>query len=287
MTFAEHQGGPGPGIEPGSGDPQSPRISPTPTRPSVPLIIPYILTISLITGIVPHRKRINNNLDSLYVLTLNIIDAELELVPESMWDDYQIRKVAKNLGKKYNEMLLDSNYMHGAIERYLPGMSNRMGRPDIFHTLLNVTQDSILNKKGHLNVNIHTKHNSIIRVSPETRIPKSYNRFAGLFEKLLTRGDLKSPDGKTLISIGEGRFEDLLRGDGTDILMSPKGEIAKMNEVVKFKDMNVFIGGFSEGDFKSHVYERLKAFSIFDEELTIWTVGWEIMSSYERMIGLL
>ncbi|MGP6207376.1 16S rRNA methyltransferase [Cuniculiplasma sp. SKW3] len=221
------------------------------------------------------------------MLTLNIIDAELELVPESMWEDYQIRKVAKNLGKKYNEMLLDSNYMHGAIERHFPGMSNRMGRPDIFHTFLNVTQDSILNKKGELRINIHTKNDKIIRISPETRIPKSYNRFAGLFEKLLSKGNLVSPDGKTLISIEDGKFHRLLRGDGTDLLLSPKGRMAKIGDVIKSGNLNVIIGGFSEGDFISPIYDELDSVSIFEEELTIWTVGWEIISSYERTFGII
>ena len=221
------------------------------------------------------------------MLTLNVIDAELELVPESMWDDYQIRKVAKNLGKKYNEMLLDSNYMHGAIERYFPGMSNRMGRPDIFHTFLNVVQDSILNKKGYLRVNIHTKHNKIIHISHEARIPKSYNRFVGLFEKLLSKGNLTSPDGKVLLSIEDGGFEKLIRGDRNNILLSPAGERTKMDGIVNMGDLNVLIGGFSEGDFVSPVYQKLKSYSIFNEELTIWTVGWEVISTYERAMGMI
>ncbi len=226
-------------------------------------------------------------INSRNVLILNIIDAELELVPEIMQDDYQIRKVAKNLGKKYDEMLLDSNYMHGAIERFFPGKSNRMGRPDIFHTLLNFTQDSILNKKNMLRVNIHTKNNQIIRIAPETRIPKSYNRFAGLMEKLLAKGDLKSPEGKTLLSIENGSWENLLSDKYENVLLSPSGEKIKASDIPLSLDASVFIGGFSEGDFTSNVYEKMHPYSIFHEELTIWTIAAETISTFERKFDLL
>ncbi len=45
------------------------------------------------------------------MLQLNIIDSELELVPEEMCDDYQIRKIANTRNKRPEDMILDSNYM--------------------------------------------------------------------------------------------------------------------------------------------------------------------------------
>ena len=221
------------------------------------------------------------------MLQLNIIDSELELVPEKMCDDYQIRKIANTRNKRPEEMILDSNYMHGAIDRAYPGKSNRIGRPDIFYHLLNVTQDSILNRLGYLETVIHTKNDEIIRINSETRMPKSYNRFIGLMEKLLKNGKLESPDGKVLMYVEKGKWNSMDHDDYGRILLSPKGKKTRPSGIFRNKNnYSVFIGGFSEGDFVSPVYRELEPISIFDDELTIWTVGWEIISSMETLEGI-
>ena len=167
------------------------------------------------------------------MLQLNIIDSELELVPETLLDDFQIKKIAKTREKRPSEMILDSNYMHGAIDRKFPGNSNRMGRPDIFHHLLNVTQDSILNKRGLLEINIHTKNDLIIHIDRETRIPRSYNRFLGLIEKLFVKGILESPDGKVLMNIDSGKWDSLMKNDYEKVLLSPRGSLCKPSNLIK------------------------------------------------------
>ncbi|ETO22518.1 ribosome biogenesis protein NEP1, partial [Reticulomyxa filosa] len=45
--------------------------------------------------------------------------------------------------------------------------------------------DSPLNKAGLLKVMIHTQNNVLIDVNPKLRIPRTYNRFAGLMVQLL------------------------------------------------------------------------------------------------------
>ncbi len=221
------------------------------------------------------------------MLQLNIIDSELELVPETLLDDFQIRKIAKTREKRPSEMILDSNYMHGAIDRKFPGSSNRMGRPDIFHHLLNVTQDSILNKRGLLEINIHTKNDLIIHIDRETRIPRSYNRFLGLIEKLFVKGILESPDGKVLMNIDSGKWDNLMKNDYEKVLLSPRGPLCKPSDLInRDKNYCIIMGGFSEGDFSSPVYEKLEAKSVFEEELTIWTVAWEMIASMETVKNL-
>jgi hypothetical protein len=118
-------------------------------------------------------------MDTPAMLNLVFVDSELETIPEEMIDDYAVRKFAKEKKKPPQEVLLDSNFLHGAIERFFPGKANRMGRPDIFYHMMQVAQSSILNLKGGLRVYIHTKNNFVITIRPETRIPKSYNRFEG------------------------------------------------------------------------------------------------------------
>ena len=221
------------------------------------------------------------------MLEILIVDAELQLVPAEMHGDKQIRKLAVERGKRPEELLLDSNFMHSAIERYFPGRSNRMGRPDIFHMLMNVVLESILNKEADLRLNIHTVEGKFIKVNPNTRIPKSYNRFVGLIEKLLQKGKIESPDGKVLMNLEKISLKDHLNDGMHNILLSPDGHLIKSGELpFDERDTRVVIGGFSEGKFVSDFSGIEEKYSIFEEELTIWTVANECIASYERYLKL-
>jgi rRNA small subunit pseudouridine methyltransferase Nep1 len=219
------------------------------------------------------------------MLKLLIADAELELIPREMLDDYSIRLHAKKRKKPPQKILLDSNYMHSAIDRFFPGESNRRGRPDIIYHLLAIVMESILNKKGGMRIWIHTRNNLILEISPETRLPKSYNRFVGLMEDLFEKGEIKYEE-KTLLRIHNGDVAKMinLSESGNIKVLSPVGKMTQVPELLDSENENIsfLIGGFSEGDFISDVYEIGEAFSIFDEELTIWSVAMEIIAQYER-----
>ncbi len=219
------------------------------------------------------------------MLKLLIADAELELIPREMLDDYSIRLHAKKRKKPPQKILLDSNYMHSAIDRFFPGESNRRGRPDIIYHLLAIVMESILNKKGGMRIWIHTRNNLILEISPETRLPKSYNRFVGLMEDLFEKGEIKYEE-KTLLRIHNGDVAKMinLSESGNIKVLSPVGKMTQVPELLDSGNENIsfLIGGFSEGDFISDVYEIGEAFSIFDEELTIWSVAMEIIAQYER-----
>ena len=221
------------------------------------------------------------------MLEILIVDAELQLVPAEMHGDKQIRKLAVERGKRPEDLLLDSNFMHSSIERYFPGRSNRMGRPDIFHMLMNVALESILNKEKKLKLNIHTVQGKFIRVNPDTRIPKSYNRFVGLVEKLLQKGKIEAPDGKVLMNLEKISLEDHLDDGLHNILLSPDGFQVKSSKLpFDERDARIIIGGFSEGKFVSDFSMINEKYSIFNEELTIWTVASECIASYERYLNL-
>ncbi len=221
------------------------------------------------------------------MLELLFVDSELQLVPEIMQDDKQIRRIAVERGKRPSELLLDSNFMHSTIEKHFPGKSNRMGRPDIFHILLNVLLDSILNKEGELEVNIHTVEEKFIRINPETRIPKSFNRYVGLMEKLLLKEKIESPDGKLLMNIEDLELQEYLDDGKRNILLTPDGPRLRISEIpFDGRDTRVIIGGFSEGKFRSNFSMVNEKFSIYRDELTIWAVGFECVASYERHLGL-
>ncbi|MGC8608617.1 MAG: 16S rRNA methyltransferase, partial [Thermoplasmata archaeon] len=168
-----------------------------------------------------------------------------------------------------------------------PTMSKRRGRPDIIYILLEVTQESILNRRNMLRTYIHTRNDFIITVNPLTRVPKSYNRFIGLFEDLFRKGTIGTMD-KTLLSLHKGKLSDAVSEVGSDrvILLSPRGETKRISDFINEEDTTVIIGGFSEGDFLSDTKKFREQYSIFNDELTIWSVGFEMIASYERMIGL-
>ncbi|MCL4437747.1 MAG: 16S rRNA methyltransferase [Thermoplasmataceae archaeon] len=229
------------------------------------------------------------------MLNIVLIDSELETIPENMLEDYAVRKYAKERGKPAREILLDSNFLHAAIERYFPGQSNRMGRPDIFYHFLQVAQSSILNLRGGLRIYIHTKNDLVIEVRPDTRIPKSYNRFVGLIEDLFRKGSV-GPEGQKLMATRKSdalEFLETKLGESEKILLSPSGTEKKITELFKnqsshgSEECTVIIGGFSEGDFHTSVYGKYKGVKIFKDELTIWSVAMEAICQYERDQGML
>ncbi|WMT51212.1 MAG: 16S rRNA methyltransferase [Ferroplasma sp.] len=220
------------------------------------------------------------------MLRLIIADAELQIIPEKMWSDHAIKNIAEKNHKKPREMLLDSNYMHTSIEKYYPGESNRRGRPDIVYLFLEMATESILNKKKGLDIFIHTRDNFIIHINGDTNLPRSYNRFEGLIEDLFRKRSIEY-NGNELLSLREEKLIPFLKSlDGKTLALSPVGKESKMSEIIDNENLNVIIGGFSQGDYISDVYSHVKAYRIFDEELTIWSVGMEVISQYERFMSI-
>lgn len=222
------------------------------------------------------------------MLTLIVADAELETVPDVMQNDPGIMKTAERRKKVATELLLDSNYMHTSIDKYFPGESTRRGRPDIIYLLLQMSMESILNKKGKLRLIIHTRNDFVIHISSEVRLPKSYNRFVGLIEKLFETGEI-SDGSNVLLNLERRNALDCIKtyGKGKLVVLSPDGKPASISEIFKEDgDYTAVIGGFSEGDFISGVYQLAESFSIFNEELTIWSVANELIAQYERVNAL-
>ena len=66
-------------------------------------------------------------------------------------------------------------------------LSDRLGHLlsvifSLFQCLL-MLMDSPLNRAGLLQVYIHTERNVLIEVNPQTRIPRTFDRFCGLMGK--------------------------------------------------------------------------------------------------------
>ncbi|XP_044728913.1 ribosomal RNA small subunit methyltransferase NEP1 [Chrysoperla carnea] len=68
-------------------------------------------------------------------------------------------------------------------------------RPDITHQCLLMLLDSPLNRAGFLQVYVHTQNNVLIEINPQTRIPRTFKRFAGLMVQLLHKFSVRANDG--------------------------------------------------------------------------------------------
>lgn len=84
-------------------------------------------------------------------------------------------------------------------------------RPDITHQCLLMLLDSPLNRSGLLQVYIRTANNVLIEINPQTRIPRTFNRFAGLIVQLLHKFSIKASDSAAkLLKVIKNPVEDHL-----------------------------------------------------------------------------
>jgi len=107
-----------------------------------------------------------------------LADSELELIPKRIASLPAIRRDAERRKKKAEELLLDSSLHHSAMK----GLKEweRRGRPDIVHISLLIANESILNRENMLDMVVHTRNNEAIKIDPEMKVIKNYNRFKGL-----------------------------------------------------------------------------------------------------------
>ena len=67
-------------------------------------------------------------------------------------------------------------------------------RPDILHQCLLMLFDSPLNRASLLQVYVHTQKNVLIEINPQTRIPRTFDRFCGLMVQLLHKLSIRGSD---------------------------------------------------------------------------------------------
>ncbi len=221
------------------------------------------------------------------IISLHLIlaDSELETVPEEISSDKSIQKKAKRKGRMPTEIILDSNYHHESM-RTLED-SDRRGRPDIVHVCLLTALDSPLNREGHLRMYVHTRHDEVIEVEPETRIPRSYNRFVGLMEQLFITGGVPPKD--PLLKLFDERLEERIKNITPEKVITFKKEGEQINRRELFRglcsedDVCALIGGFPRGDFLSNV-ENLsdEIVKIYHDELDASTVVGHVIQFYEE-----
>ncbi len=217
------------------------------------------------------------------MLTLVLADAELEVVPPALQGHPAVRTSAQKRGRSPTTLLLDSSLHHPALRKFPEG--ERRGRPDITHLFLLLCLDSVLNTQGELRTIVHTRNDDVLRVAPETRLPKNYPRFVGLMEDLFQKGAV--PEEKPLITLDRNvSLERLLAEfEGPKWVFREGGEPVNLwQEFAELDgDLVAVLGGFPHGDFRSPVARLCdRAVTIHEEPLRAWTVTSEILVAYRH-----
>ena len=208
-------------------------------------------------------------------------DSELEVVPHEIQSHPSVVKSAKLRDKKPSRILLDASLHHSAMRKY--GMeAERRGRPDITHFFLMNSLESILNKEGRLRVYVHTRNNDVLKIKPETRLPKSYSRFVGLMEHVFQNKSV--PDRENpLITLEKMSLQSLAKSIGNKIIvLSEQGRNVHLKNYEIPEDVTFIIGGFPSGDFLSNINFADDIISIYSQSLMAWVAAFEVISEYER-----
>jgi rRNA small subunit pseudouridine methyltransferase Nep1 len=222
------------------------------------------------------------------MLTILLADAELELVPPKLTGHQQVQQAAKRVGANASKMLLDSSLHYAALRQAPEG--ERRGRPDLAHFFLLTVLESIPNRLGLVQVMVHTRHDELIRIAPETRLIRNYNRFCGLIQQLFETGVVGQPE--PLLQLEKKRtLESILKELKPDrvVVLHPEGTSKQPVELFSAddeeRDIVCIIGGFPSGDYRSTFPPTAEKVSIFPQALTVWTVAAEILAHYPRGAG--
>lgn len=219
------------------------------------------------------------------MLTLLLADAELERVPPRLTGHLQVQQSARRAAANPSRMLLDSSLHHAALRGLEDGA--RRGRPDLVHFFLLTCLESLLNKRGQLEVLVHTREDRLIRIRPETRLQRNYNRFCGLLQQLFETGQV--PPETPLLTMETGwtltRVVESVRADRV-LVLDEQGTPTRPWDVFTAADRNrrtlALIGGFPSGTYRSPLPSGERV-SFGPELLTVWTVAAELLMNYERV----
>jgi rRNA small subunit pseudouridine methyltransferase Nep1 len=225
------------------------------------------------------------------VLTFILADAEVELAPAEIAGHPAIRATARAQERKPGEILLDQNAHGAATARLTDG--KRRGRPDILHYCLLTILESPLNKAGQVRVAVHTRNGELLRIKPDTRLPRGEARFQGLIARVLREG--RSQDKDPLIwSDGLMPPDEALVAWAPDaskaappppvVRLDEGGAALKPADLVgraRDGDLTVVLGAFPSGGFSAGwLAAAPDAVSLWPEPLNAWAIAAEVVAAH-------
>jgi rRNA small subunit pseudouridine methyltransferase Nep1 len=186
-------------------------------------------------------------------------------------------------GRKPSDVLLDQN-LHATASRPLPD-GERRGRPDIVHYTLMALLESPACKTGQVEVAVHTRAHELIRIRPDTRLPRGEARMHGLLAKVLRDG--RSQDKEPLLWI-EGTMMPAKAvaafAKGPVVRLDETGAALRPLEVAGRAvggDLTVLLGAFPSGDFEEAWKKAVPdAVSIWPQPLNAWAVAAELAAAW-------
>lgn len=161
-------------------------------------------------------------------------------------------------------------------------------RPDIVHQCLLMLFDSPLNRAGLLQVYVHTGNNVLIEFNPQTRIPRTFKRFAGLMVQLLHKYSIRAENGPKLLKVIKNPITDHLPVGIKKYAMSfGAKQVVKCSEIVPKEEepVAVVIGAMARGSIEVDYTED--TFSISNYPLSAALTCTKICSAFENEWGVL
>jgi len=190
-----------------------------------------------------------NMINPVFILA----ESALETIPEEIKNDKIILSYCKKRRKKVSEAILDQSYHHKAILKLKD--REKRGRPDIVHFSLLEATSIPLYFENRLKVYVHTIGDKVIEVGENVRLPRVYDRFIGLVEKLYCENVIRN-DKKVLLNLYDCTLKDLLNKIKPSIVigLSRLGKESSFKNVallgMKYERPAFIIGGFAKGTYK-------------------------------------
>lgn len=151
--------------------------------------------------------------------------------------------------------------------------------------------DSPLNKAGLLQVYIRTRNNVLIEINPKCRIPRTYNRFEGLFSVLLKKLSIRAKESsEILLRVIKNPITSHLPEGSYICSMNEKSRLVNKDEFAfncdkSFKHVVLVIGAISKGDVE--IDYNHDSISISSYPLSAGAVCSKVVDSFEKVWGIL
>ena len=220
------------------------------------------------------------------MISLILAESSLETVPDEIKSHPAVISHARKLGKHYTEILLDNSWHYAAMK----GIKNEIkrGRPDLVHFSILEATTIPLYYENKIKIFIHTINDKVITVGENIRIPKSYHRFEGLFEKLFLEKTIRV-DGNELLSIKDQTFSELTHdlSPSNIIGLSTAGKPSSFGQIASGFEENscLVIGGFQKGHFSDAIKNKFTSlYSIGNIPLESHVVIARVLYEYEKTI---
>ena len=224
------------------------------------------------------------------MLIFILAESALERIPKEIWSHPAVKNYAQRREKPPANLFLDRSYHHAAMMK-LKGAEKR-GRPDITYLTLLTVLGSPLNLEGLLETYVHTTDNHVLKIKPETRLPRNYDRFLSLLEQLYEKNRVPA-EGESLIILEKASMPQLLQTLKPDhtVAFTRLGKQSTIEETTtNFADNNrvaVIVGGFPHGHLTGTTLQLADETVRVDREmLDSWVISSRIVYEYEKKLNI-